>query len=404
MILPLAEERVFAESPEAPGGAHRLMIAGEDWTKKAREITASYAGEDQAGGSELTFTPREALAGYEDARVVLYLDGVPWFGGKLKRAPDRGRGVQARALGPFSEMATQSFGEEVFYRGLFAESVLYDIARRASFPSGTVEVRGGRSRRVEELAFAEEVTLLEGAKAVMDSTGFVSSDMPGPYGKRLFMPRPRPGATGRVRRVFTEDDYPSDGLRITERHDSSYDRVVVFRRAEDGSYAVRQEAPVRQSGRFPAPKGRVYYIPEFAGDAKQAKQEAYDTARSLSAGMVEIELSGVWIDSEMADMAKYEQVEIQRVDERRDGLYREVYHCRIDSGVAAEVASWTMTMAGSAILVSGRKAGRARIVVDSLSAGVIRLPAPPRVAPPFTSWGQEDLALHEITGTYGELS
>lgn len=405
MTLSLTDRAL--EKVQSGGSAprHRLEVGREDWTDFAQSARVDYTGE--GGGSELTFVSRESLLGYEDARVTLWLgygrDLVPWFAGKLKKVPKGGfLDRSAKALGPFSEMANQSFGEEVSYRGVSAEYALYDIARRARYPRGTIEVKGGKGQLVEQVVFAEEVTLQEGAKAVMDSTGFVGGDAPGSvYGRRLFMPRPRPGATGKAAATYSPDDYAPGGFRPTEKHDSSYARVVVFRRAEDGSYAVRAEAPVEPQGRYKPPANRVYYIPDFLGSAKQAAQTAYDTARSLGAGEIGFELDLLSINPELS---MYEQVRVERLDERPGGAYRETYQCRIDEAAGVDVAAWTMALSGSGILLSERKVAAARVVVPRLSAGVVPIPAPPRQTPAFARWGQDDLYLHEITKTYGELS
>lgn len=374
VILEVAERESARREAEP---AHKLWVGGEDWTSRAAEISVGY--QDEAGGSEMSFAPGASLSGYEDAPVLLYLgygntkDLVPYFAGKMKRVPERRGGLsgrQARALGPFSEMAGQHFGEEVRYRGVSSAHALYDICRRASFPSGAVEVRGGNAR-VEEVTFYEEVTLQEGAKAVLDSANMVGGDVPGPYGSRLFLPRPRPAATGKFKARFTERDHPTDGFVITERHDAAYSRVVVFRRDQNGNYAVRQTAPVEQRGKWKAPRNRNYYIPEFVGDAKEAKQTAYDTARSLSAGEVGFALSGVEIDE---TLTRYDQVHCERLDERRDGTYREVYACQLDGPISASVAGWAMEAGGSGILVEERKVASPRIILPGISAGVTAIP------------------------------
>jgi hypothetical protein len=376
---------------------HELYIAGEVWTDRVEDIVASY--DDPSGGSELTFEAHEPLEDYAEARTVLYLgygagapaeDLVPWFGGKLlKPVPSAGSLSRAsKAYGPFADMARAHFGEQVAYRGRYIESALYDICRRADFPAGTVEVRGGRSFLIEEEVFVEEVTLLEAATAITQSAGFVQSDMPGQYGARLFMPAPKPGATGRFRAVYTEDDYPHEGLRVSPKRESAYSRVVVFRRNPDGTYAVRSLAPVRNEGRFGVPRNRTYYITDFPGSATQAKQTAYDTAGALVAGEYGFELS-VPVNPELR---KFDQISFERLADRRGGTYREVYAGRILDSLRVSVRDWEMTLRGEALLLSSSLVAPERIVVD-LSESVLRPPVR-GLAPQEDLTPAEDLVPH----------
>lgn len=365
-----------ARTGEALSGKHKLLIGGEDFTALSREITVSFSPE--GGGSELTFEPGASLRGLEDAPIGLYLGYgslVPYFAGKLKRIPQRGGdffGRTAKALGPFSEMSGQFFGETVRYSGISAARALQDVLRRASFPSGAIQIRGG-GQRIEDLLFYEEVSLQEGAKAVMDTASMVGGDVPGPYGSRLLIPRPRPAATGKAKARFTERDYPQGGFTVTERHDAPHSRVVVFRRNENGTNAVREFAlvPGFEGGKYRPPKNRIYYVPEFAGDAAEARQTAYDTARSLASGEVDFALEGVPIDE---TLTRYDSIQCERLDERKDGTYREVYACQMDGPLKVSVPGFSMDISGSALMLSETKVAAPRIYLPGVSAGVIGMP------------------------------
>lgn len=356
---------------------YELYIGGEVFTDRVREITASFGSD--AGGSELSFVSLDPIDDFAEAPVSLHLgygddrekQMRPFFSGKLLRpaSPDNSFFQTSKAYGPFADMARQFFLRETEYRGRFIDSVLYDICRRAGLSGGSVEVRSGRSFVIDEQVFAEEVSLLEAAKAIVENAGFVMSDMPGPYGRRLFLPAPKPGGTDRVKAIYTEDDYSPGALSVTPKHEAAYSEVVVFRRDANGGYAVRERAVVRNSGRFSVPKNRAYYVTDFPGDAKQAKQTAYDIARAIISGEFDFELA-VPVNP---DLEKFEQIEFQRVRERRDGNYRETYTGRILDSVSVDVAAWEMTLSGDALLVDEVKIAPPHIEIG-FSSGMVRLP------------------------------
>jgi hypothetical protein len=351
----------------------RLTIGGAPIGGDGADIRFEYP--EQNGASRLTFEgmlPAEHLI---EERVRLSLGygrrGLLYFAGRLILP-----GGERVVLGPFAEMAAQHMMRRADYRGWFIGPALYDIARRANYPSGTVEVRGERSYRIpddaDEAVFNEEVSLMEAANTLMQSANFVASDAPGGiFGRRLFMPRPRPGARGGVKAVYVPRHYEPGSLEVEDKHSTGYARVVVFRRRADGTYSLRQEAPVDNMGRR-VPQNRAYFIPEFVGDSIQAKQAAYDTARSLSAGEFSFRLSGIRINPELS---RYDQIRVSRNHETRDGIFREVYQGVIHE-VSGSVSGWRMDLSGDAIRVERRKVGRpSAIVPDSVSPGVATISA-----------------------------
>lgn len=369
---------------------YSLTVAGRPWSDNASEIKYEAP---EGGESRLTFVSREPLAsgvadGYEDSRVLLAVNGRPYFSGRLARPgdPDDYWRRAAAALGPFAEMAATPLGSIILpdgtiqygadFRGETLRSALYDLARRARYPSGTIEVIGGAEHLIgnaEEAIFVEEVTCGEAATSLMGSADFVGSDVPGnAAGRRIFLPSPRPGATSKAKRVYTEDDYGAGGFKVPEEGESSYTKVVVFRRSEDGTYAVREEAPVRVEGRaVHGGSDRIHYITEFIGDRRQAKQAAYDAARRLERERP-FELT-VALDEEVD---KFDQVEVSRDREGRDGTYRETFACMVSGGVGAEIASWSMTLSGRALRLAQEKVAAARVVAPRMSRGVV--PIAPR--------------------------
>lgn len=410
MIAELASSAPVQTGDNEP--RHALYVGGEPIEGEAKNIVASYT--EEGGGSELTFETTRLLENRRGANVTLMLgygrdsrNLAPWWSGRLRRGGKESAFAKpARALGPFASM-DREFRQQVDYRGFLIGSALYDITKyqRTGFPSGTVEVRGGGSYRIgqsEEAIFVEEVTLAEAANALMASADFTASDMPGRFGSRMFLPRPRPGATGKAKAVYGPGDYGPNGFRVTDKHEGPYAAVIVFRRNQDGSYAVRQSAQVPDfAGQGDGAPGRAYYIPEFVGDAAQAKQLAYDTARAIGAGEFSFELDLLSINP---GLAKFDQISVWREDERAGGTWRETYQCLIDGGISASVSDWTMQCSGDAILVSEERVAAPRVVLPGVSAGVVGIPAPPRVVPPFESWGQDDVFFFEMAETYEELS
>lgn len=354
-----------------------LAIAGEDWTDLCSGIEASFT--DDAGGSELTFEAIGDLRPYIGERVVLWLGygdkEVPYFSGELTR-PSEGSVFftkKARALGPFALMERREFMEQKDYRNRYIGSALYETASKMSFPSGTVEVIDPQGYKIdpkaEEAIFVEEVNLQEGAKVLMGFAEYVATDLPGSeYGRLRFQPRPRPGAGEKAIARYGPDDYRNKGFRVTHKDDGPYSEVIVFRRNQDGFMPVYQKAPIENRGLKYQPKDRPYRITDFAGDSAQAKQTAYETARALGAGEFGFELDPISINP---DLYRYGQIEAWKLDERRDGTYRETYACLVE-GLSANIGAWEMPVTGGALLIEETKVARPRIDLGSVSAGVIK--------------------------------
>ena len=382
--------------PELDIGVHRIYIASENVTDQTEQIEVEYAAE----GSQTSFVSHDPLDGLRGRVVTLWLGDKRYFVGTLSRPgdPQDYFSRSATALGPLARLGGLFFGEQVDYSGFTIASALYDVFLRGGFPQGSYEVRGGLGQRIQDLIFPEEVSLGEGLKAIMATGDFVATDSFGSASRA--MPRPRPGATGKAVARFDEGDWPVNGFRITPKQGESYSKVVVFRRADDGSYAVRAVAPVqREEGTRPAPPNSIYYIPDFAGDADQAKQTAYDTAVSLGSGEVDFELDLLELDS---GLGMYDQIVAKRNKERRDGTYRETYQLVIETGVKTSVPNWTTSLSGAGILVSERKIAAPFIVVDRLSTGVMQLDS--STVPSGVTW--DDPRTFEELGpyTFEELS
>lgn len=227
------------------------------------------------------------------------------FSGRLETTDGNGSML---AFGPMRLMGEQRLGRlgggwsQVSYEGMALDAVVLDLAARAGYGPGVVEIRGHAAAdhivSGEGTVFPPETTLAEVAESLLAPAGFVLFDSPvtsvgGAGGnareerwKIVCMRRPANPGQGRGgvgRRVFREEDLRPGALEISAAP-ASYSAVVVFRRDESGNHPVLATAPVETRGTARPAPGRILSIPEFAGDDAQAEQVAYDTARRLELG------------------------------------------------------------------------------------------------------------------------
>ena len=362
--------------------AYSLNIDGEPFTNQVRSLKGTF--DPKIGGSVLTIDVRESLEGLEDASVTLSLGYgdilVPYFIGRLQEPADLAGG-QGAAYGPFKLQADQAFGETVTYQGVNLRYIFQDLDRRAGYGSGVLEVVGGEYV-VEHLGYTEETKLGEAAKAIADPAKYVIYDRPG--GKRRVMPIPKPGSTGKAKVSIAEHNYGVDGFQITENREGYYSKVVVFRRDSAGNNLVREEAPVPNRGKFKPPANRIFYVPEFPGNAAAANQTAYETANRLAYGERGFKLSKLWINPELEP---WDFITVERTERRskrqsadgKPGKWLVTYQCLIDSEFGFEIdpSNHYMNLGGGAVeLTKIRQYDPITINLNKLSAGVI-------VAPPL---------------------
>jgi hypothetical protein len=358
-------------------GETRLWINGELWDDYASARAVEF--QEDAGGSRMTFTSRRPMERLIGRKVELYVgtqdEGLqPIFTGRLIRPmPDPPAFTSsAVALGPFAQMAEQSLGSPKNYSTAFVHAALADICSLAGYSQGTVIIKGRENNQIEELLFGESTKLLEAAQEVCSKADMVMTDTG--KGNRLFLPRPNPGGGAATQIRFTADDYKT--FSVEEEHPTNYASVAVLRLGDQSDddnvplYAVEARRDVPQPyGTLPAPKNRIWYILDFAGDQDEANQVAYDTARRLGMrGQVKWSMT----DLPLAPIDRYSSVFGERVVEYTDGFYREVYDLTLHDGVAYKVAEWKMDIGGEGLLLEATKVGRSRIVVEpSASAAVL---------------------------------
>lgn len=359
-----------------------LYIAGENFTDQLDSVKAEF--EPNSGGSGMSIQVRDSLEGLEDAPCALYVGyggrTVRYFVGKLQEPSSLASG-KATAYGPFKLMADQSFGARTTYQGVSIGYFFRDLGRRAGYGNGMLEVLSGESYTIDKLDFTEETRLGEAAKTASDPAGFVFFDRPD-Y-KRAAMPAPRPGTTGKAKFHYAEYNYQRGNFTTQETKEGHYSKVVVFRRDDDGNYLVRQEAPVPNRGLFPPPANRIFYVPEFPGNAVAAAQEAYEIANRLAFGELEFSLSSIWINPELE---LYDSFTIERTEtrarrqadktpgaEKRAGKWLVTYRCLIDGGLTLKVSKTEhhSDLSGGAVKIGERKLSDPIRLTRTITPGLI---------------------------------
>jgi hypothetical protein len=355
-------------------GETRLWVNGELWDNYAQAQTVEF--QEDAGGSRLTFTSRAPLDRTLGRKVELYVgtdEGFePIFTGRLIRPMPTPATFtsSAAALGPFSQMADQSFRFPVSYATTFVRDALKDICKRAGYAQGVPIIGVIENQQIEDLIFAEEAKLLEGAEEVCKVSDLVMTDTGG--GNRLFLPRPAPGGGNNTRTLYTESDYKT--FDIEEEWPNTFAEVAVLRRSSDSDelapiYEVEARRPVPQPyDGVPAPANRIMYITDFAGSQRQAEKAAYDTARRAG---LHGEINWTMTELPLAPVQRYTSIQGRRDIEYTDGWYRELYDLTIHDGVTYDIPAWQMTLGGKGMLLSSEKIAPQRIEVNLPATGAI---------------------------------
>jgi hypothetical protein len=378
--------RPFKAGESAP--AYALRVGGVRMTSKLYTAEITYSP-PEGGASEMSLTLDAPLSGFQNAAVKAKLgygeDLIDWFAGRLQEPEDdhHGEGSSATAWGPSKLLSEQSFGEQTDYRGYDLGAAILDITRRAGMPAGSVELRGGGSFVLsgESAIVPLESSFGETLDSFLQSANYVGTDVPGGRtGRRLYMPRPRPGATGKYRAEFDEGHYPPGGFTARRPRHGFYSAVVVFRKGEGGSTdplrgGVYARVPVEVEGRHKPPPGRIYYIPDFAGDQADAEREAVSTSRLLTRGLAECALEGL---SPNPTLLPYDSVSVVTTELRDEGgrtkeRYRVRYALILDGQLSASVSREvrSMSLGGKGLVIGERKLAKS-FYVPGGSSYVVR--------------------------------
>lgn len=364
-----------------------VRAGSEDITESVASLEWRFSGED--GSSEGRLAAYLPLSRYENAPVRVEAgvgETLPVLAGRLQEPKEEHWGApgEMEIWGAYRLMSEQYFPQQADYRGRLLEDALYDICRRAGFRSDAIEVIGGKSfvvgGRPEEQeeggtagVFPIGTSYLDAANALMESANFVAADKVEGIG-RIFMPRPRPGATGRSVRVFELGDYPVEGFSAVPSRRNFYSQVWIYRFREDGTLAFPVvRFPIELDGRIKPPPDRAYIVSDFLGGSKEAYQEGAALARYLSRGVYVCTLSGIDLDPRLR---LYDTVDVVCVEFRDEGgrspeRYRVRYRYVIDDELSGQISAegHAMTLSGEGIRVEEERlpkphfvSGRSRYV------------------------------------------
>lgn len=349
--------------------SHELWISGRNYSESLISATVTYTTD--VGGSGLEFSAMTDLEDFEDERMRLELGygdkKVPYFTGKLTNAKDGEKSgiATAQGFGPFRLMAENDIGRSETFTNRTLENVVMDLSRRAGHGGGEIEIRGGRSYRVppgEQFLF--DTKCLDVMNTLLEKAEFVASDLPG--GKRLVMPKPKPGANTGFDALYTPDNYTA--LTVDPTHAVTYHSVVVYRMGENNTPVVYAERDCVKT----APKGRRYIVSDFPGTQTEAEQKAYELAILLRAGERTFSMTTFF----NPDINLWDGFKAVRLKKKQGKWWRYVYNCQVDSSISMSYApgSNMMELQGSCYEI---KSQRAPVSDDPLSPavspGVVRL-------------------------------
>jgi len=322
-----------------------IFIGGRDWTRYTQDLQVENSGDE--GGTTTTFLSRKPLDNFMDADVRVFLDGEPYFVGTLKRPGQDGgsRWEQtAMALGPFAEMAGQSFTEQVSYTGKTLRLALLDVFSRAYSVSGIGDVIGGEHITIVEADYVKENSLSEGARGLTEPSNFVLLDQQN--GQKIAMRRPRPGTSGESIRHYTPSDYEGEGgFTVDWTATQPFVKVNVFRRNEANGYDVDEWAPVEVSPSRKPLKNRIWYVPDWPGTALAGKEEAYQIASEL----MQMAKFSLTVRLEKRPW-RWDRFTVDRDREAPEGLVTETFRVVAADSISASFAEETMTLSGDALL------------------------------------------------------
>ncbi len=356
-ISNIAKEQIHS-GPTAE--TFRVRVAGRSISSSVESVDVTYSGD---GTSEATINTWRSLNGFENAEIsvdVGYGELLEnYFTGKIGSMQEDSWGGpnEIQCWGPFKLMADQVIGEQVNYKNMDIVDALMDLVRRAKYQKGKVEVMRGAAFPIsgDNAVFVWETKLGEAANTLAGAANYVFADLPG--GRRLIRPKPRPGTVGQVKERYNESHFPPGGFTATPSNRSFYASVRVFRRNDNGTLEVDAKRPIGIQSRFRPPVGRVFVVPDFVGTQQAAEREATITARALSRGVYDIELSGLAANPELA---MYDTIQTRTTEIRERGDEREwwtvTYNWLIDGSITLNCSKSgnLMTLTGAGVIADER--------------------------------------------------
>lgn len=351
MALTHEERANLRDRPAEYATIHSLNIGGEDWSKRLLSCTVTWSAE-AVGGSSMEMTVEGSLEKLINAPVTFSIgyghdDVRPYFRGRLMMPKDDPQLPQSTgvAFGPFRLLTDTYLRRNIAYQGKNLEYVFMELSRLAEFPSGDFMILGGRNYNVPagEL-FAMGTALQEVASSIIETAEYVAFDQPG--GRRVVMPKPKPGSNGSMKAVYTPSNYKS--FEVEPAHEVQYHSVVVYRNEGStfGGSPIYAEREIGANVRFKPPRARIYYVPDFPGTQSQAADEAMRLAQNLRDGEGNFNISMAF----NRNISLYDGFRAIRVKNLRGGKQqREVYICTITGEVTMSYSPGALEMTAGGV-------------------------------------------------------
>lgn len=375
----LAQRKV---KPAESGPAYELTFDNRPFTEKLFDGTITYSASD--GTSEMSVSADATLADYRNSSVKCSVgygtELWEYFTGKLEEPDDNfyGEPSTATAYGPFRELNEASIGADVSYVNKTLGQAIADLHRRAGIWGGRYEVRGNPKFLLtgDDAGLALTTSFGEGLNTLLETAGWIGTDVPGYL--RRYMPKPsaRPGAESVA--TYTEAHYGRNQFHVSQGTRNFYGRVGAFTRNDDGGFAYPPIfININPLGRYRPPPLRTYWLEDFSGTYAQAKAEASRMALQLSAGTYSWSLSDISVnpDLELFSHFTVETTEDRDVGARRKARFEVSYVCSIDEEINLNISreSIPMNVSGQTAIKLREKQIARPFTFNRTDSSVVRL-------------------------------
>lgn len=337
------------------GPTHTLYIGGEDVSQDLKSVRVTHRAE--GGGSGGEFTLFGDYAEYSNAPVRLWLGYGDYqelyFAGDFRRPAYRtttGKS-EATAFGPFKLMAEQQLNTDETYQGRTLGFLIYDLANRCSYGPGQIEVISGDKFVVppgKRFLFYNSCGSV--AKDILSEAEYVGADVVG--GKRLFRPRPVPGANVGYDTLWSPDDYAPGAFTADYEETKIYSRVEVSRKDQGGNTIFRESRDVDPRNKFNPRRNEVFSITDFPGTKSEALYKAEEIAQKLRIGEQPFEFQ-MPMNSEVELYGGF-MLEEEAWDQHKGVIRRTLYSCTIDGDIVLDYSpgSGSSKVSGSSYEIS----------------------------------------------------
>lgn len=381
---------------------HRLRVAGHDLSENLIDATVTY--NTDVGGSGIEFTVfGTRLQDYVNAPISFWVGYgdqlVPYFVGRIQQArPAENINITSvQAFGPYRRLVGQILRSQETFVGNSLTYVIMECMRRGGVDRNSIEIRRGERYKVQPgEQYVYDSDLSDIINSQLEKASFVGMDLPG--GKRLFLPRPRPGANVRHKTRFDPSTYYS--FTVTPKDEQSYYSILIFRRDERGNEVFSIEQEIDPYTRFKPDRNKVLTVPDYPGTVQEAGDTAYEMAAGYKNGESDFELT----TAINPDLILYDgfTASKQRNIPYTDKIEERVYSCSIDGQVQLNYSPTdsNMQFGGSAIeLIRERNIIERKPLIPDISSGVLRKD----VSKNWDSWDDTDVTFEEVDKTWERL-